>query len=156
MFSSLQQTLSHFLYHSGLRVPRSEKQFLPIAKQNFHILRFCIEDGISRAWGGRCFKPASGSVVSEGRGLNKHWNESKLPRRSDFSLSYFYFLYLYERGISGRGSLWWSRVCVCVCVCVYVFYKAIFSSPGRLTLLERRAWDFQLICFSNLSKFQRK
>lgn len=154
MFSSLQQTLSHFLYQSGLRVPRSEKQFLPIAEQNFHILRFRTEDGISRAWGGRCLKPASGSVVSEGRGLNKHWNESKLPRRSDFSLSYFYFLYLYERGISGRGSLRWSRVWVCVRVCVC--YKAIFSSASRLTLLERRAWDVQLICFSKLSKFQGK
>lgn len=102
--------------------------------------------------GGGCVKPASGSVVLEGRQLNKHWNESKLPRRSDFSLSYFYFLYLYERGISGRGSLWWSRVCVCVRARVY--YKAIFSSEGRLALLERRARDCQLpVCFCNVSKF---
>lgn len=37
----------------------------------------------------------------------------------------------------------------CVCACMRVCYKALFSSEGRLMLLERRAQDCQLICFSN-------
>lgn len=43
---------------------------------------------------------------------------------------------------------------MCVCVRARVYYKAIFSSEGRLALLERRARDCQLpVCFSNVSKF---
>lgn len=98
------------------------------------------------AAGGGCLKPASGSVVPHSRGVNKHCNESKLPRKSDFSLSHFYFLYLYEQRISGRGSLWWSGG-----VCVYACSRAIFSSEGRLTSLEWWGWDYQFISLTSVS-----
>lgn len=128
-----------------------------MAEQDLRILRFCTKDGISRGGRGRMFKTSFGLSSIEGQRTKQALKWKQTTKKVWFRLSYFYFLYLYERGISGRGSLWWSRVCGGGArVSVYVCYKAIFSSEGRLTFWERRASDCQLICFSNFSKFQGK